>query len=59
MEKPKGKENWLTQLEAAKLKGVSTNTINYYVRLDRVDVVKVGRQWLIDPASLAKIYPNV
>lgn len=59
MNKPKGKEDWLTQLEAARLAGVSTNTINYYVRNKRLEVVEVERQWLISPASLKKIYPDV
>ncbi len=70
MNRPKGKEKWLTQLEAAEAAGVTDRAINYHIRNNHLDVVRaqVTRktesgtqtrwQWLINPESLKEVYPT-
>ena len=59
MEKPKELEDWLTQLEAASLAGVTDRAINYYIRNKRLNAVKIGRMWLINIKDLREIYPKL
>lgn len=59
MNKPEQYKDWLTLIESARAAGVTVNAVSYYIRHVRLDAVKIDRQWLINPASLKNIYPDV
>jgi hypothetical protein len=58
MTKPKGFENWLTPLEAARLVGLTDTAIMYYIRNKKVTAIKKGYRWFIDPESLREVFPD-
>lgn len=50
-------ESWISVRAAATAAGVAERTIRAAIERQTLRATRFGRQWVIDPASLAKRYP--
>lgn len=48
---------WLTTAQAAELRGVSRRRITHLLASGRIAGRKLGRDWMVDAASLAAFEP--
>ena len=50
--------NLMTTEEVAKVLRVHAETIRRYIREGRIEAVRVGKQWCIEPKSIKKFVGN-